>query len=311
MRLARKRSIRTFVPTLATVFSVAALLGVAGCQSGGTAVSSYNGAQFADAIQTSQKNFRVDIHDRDAPTYRQKKVKAATVPLPDAPTEPAQPATKTASLDPDAGTAQPTDVEAKPVSNPVPSSEGPTIVAALRSEPTTALPGVGDPFAQVAGERALPSARPDKVPSKREVNGADMPLLAQTSTAAHKRRAKYAHLIRKHAKAHGVPVKLAMAVVQIESMYRPNAVGSSGEIGLMQILPRTARFIGYKGPMKALHDPDTNIRYGMKYLGKAHRLGGGSTCGTILKYNAGHGAKKMNSVSREYCRRVSRILQET
>ncbi|MBO1545291.1 lytic transglycosylase domain-containing protein, partial [Brucella melitensis] len=43
-----------------------------------------------------------------------------------------------------------------------------------------------------------------------------------------------------------------------------------------------------------LSSPATNIQFGMKYLAMAQKLGGGSTCGTILKYNAGHGAKRMN-----------------
>ena len=124
-------------------------------------------------------------------------------------------------------------------------------------------------------------------------------------------RQTYAPIIAKHAKANGVPVELAMAVVEVESNYKPKARGRAGEIGLMQLLPRTARFIGYEGKMKHLYHPDTNIEYGMKYLGKAYRLGGGTTCGTILKYNAGHAAKKMNRISRHYCRRVQRIMQQT
>ena len=60
----------------------------------------------------------------------------------------------------------------------------------------------------------------------------------------------------------------------------------------MQIKPATARMMGYRGSAKGLYNPDTNIKYGMKYLAKAHKLGGGTTCGTILKYNAGHGAKR-------------------
>ena len=124
-------------------------------------------------------------------------------------------------------------------------------------------------------------------------------------------RRTYAPIIAKHAKANGVPVELAMAVVEVESNYKPKARGRAGEIGLMQLLPRTARYIGYEGKMKHLYHPDTNIEYGMKYLGKAYRLGGGTTCGTILKYNAGHAAKKMNRISRHYCRRVQRIMQQT
>jgi soluble lytic murein transglycosylase-like protein len=76
----------------------------------------------------------------------------------------------------------------------------------------------------------------------------------------------------------------------------------------MQIKPATARGLGFRCSVKALYDPETNIRFGMKYLGEARRLGDGTTCGTILKYNAGHGAKRMNKVSRAYCGKVARII---
>jgi soluble lytic murein transglycosylase-like protein len=80
--------------------------------------------------------------------------------------------------------------------------------------------------------------------------------------------------------------------------------GSAGEVGLMQIKPATARMLGYTGSVKGLYDPETNIKYGMKYLAMAQDLGGGTTCGTILKYNAGHAARRMNPVSSAYCRKV-------
>ncbi len=115
-------------------------------------------------------------------------------------------------------------------------------------------------------------------------------------------------LIAKYAKQHGVPYSLARAVVQVESTFRPNVTGGAGEIGLMQIKLSTARGMGYKGSRKGLYDPATNLYWGMKYLGKARRLAGGSTCGTILRYNAGHGAKRMNPVSSRYCSKVRRIL---
>jgi len=118
----------------------------------------------------------------------------------------------------------------------------------------------------------------------------------------------YGRLIEKYALREGVPIALAHAVVRVESNYRSSARGAAGEVGLMQIKPATARGMGYRGSVKALFDPETNIRWGMKYLGKAHVLGGGSTCGTILKYNAGHGAKRMNKVSSRYCSKVKRIL---
>ena len=121
-------------------------------------------------------------------------------------------------------------------------------------------------------------------------------------------KGSYGKLIAKYAAQHGVPYRLARAVVQVESSFRAGVTGGAGEIGLMQIKLATARGMGYKGSRKQLYNPATNLYWGMKYLGKAHRLAGGSTCGTILKYNAGHGAKSMNPISRRYCNRVSRII---
>jgi soluble lytic murein transglycosylase-like protein len=120
--------------------------------------------------------------------------------------------------------------------------------------------------------------------------------------------ASYSSLIQTYAKSYGVPVDLAHAVVRVESNFNPRARGSAGEIGLMQIKPATARMMGYRGGAKGLYDPETNIKFGMKYLAMAHDLSGGTTCGTILKYNAGHGAKRMNPVSKRYCGKVQSII---
>lgn len=124
-------------------------------------------------------------------------------------------------------------------------------------------------------------------------------------------KSPYSELISQYAKTYGVPVDLAHAVVRIESNFNPKARGSAGEVGLMQIKPATARSIGYKGSTQALYDPETNIRYGMKYLAMAHELGGGETCGTILRYNAGHGAKRMNPISKRYCGKVIAIIGQS
>lgn len=115
-------------------------------------------------------------------------------------------------------------------------------------------------------------------------------------------------IIDKYAALHGVDEELAHAVVKIESNYNPRTRGSAGEVGLMQIKPATARMMGYRGTVKGLYDPETNIRYGMKYLAMAQTLGGGETCKTILKYNAGHGASRMNPTSKRYCGKVTMLL---
>ena len=96
-------------------------------------------------------------------------------------------------------------------------------------------------------------------------------------------------------------------------MARPQVYRATGRgtVGLMQIKPATAKLMGYDGSTTGLFDPETNIKFGMKYLGKARKLGDGTTCGTILKYNAGHAAKRMNPVSRDYCNKVKRHILES
>jgi soluble lytic murein transglycosylase-like protein len=118
----------------------------------------------------------------------------------------------------------------------------------------------------------------------------------------------YSALIVKYARQYGVPTNLAHAVVRVESNFNPKARGAAGEVGLMQIKPATARMMGFRGSAKALYHPETNIRWGMEYLAKAHKLGGGQVCQTILRYNAGHGAKRMNPTSKRYCGKVQTIL---
>ncbi|MEO1749607.1 MAG: transglycosylase SLT domain-containing protein [Pseudomonadota bacterium] len=120
----------------------------------------------------------------------------------------------------------------------------------------------------------------------------------------------YAELIEKYANENDVPLELAHAVVFSESTYRPDVRGAAGEIGLMQLRPSTARMMGFSGGSKELFQPETNISYGMKYLGKAHQLADGDTCGTILKYNAGHGATRMNPISQAYCNKVEKIIEK-
>lgn len=115
-------------------------------------------------------------------------------------------------------------------------------------------------------------------------------------------------IIARHARANGVPLDLAHAVVWAESSYRIHVRGAAGEVGLMQLMPATADLMGYRGPLKALFHPETNIKYGMKYLGGARKRSDGTICGTILKYNAGHGAKRMNPISAAYCKKVKKHL---
>jgi soluble lytic murein transglycosylase-like protein len=148
---------------------------------------------------------------------------------------------------------------------------------------------------------SITRVRPNlKATARKSVKGLDSASAGATVASA----AGYTTLVSRYATAYGVPVSLAHAVISVESNYRPNTRGSAGEIGLMQIKPATARMMGYTGSTSGLFNPETNIKFGMKYLGMAHQLSGGATCGTILRYNAGHAAHRMNPVSAAYCSKV-------
>jgi soluble lytic murein transglycosylase-like protein len=123
-------------------------------------------------------------------------------------------------------------------------------------------------------------------------------------------RFNYTAIVVRYASDYGVPATLVDAVIRVESNYKPGMRGNAGEIGLMQIKLRTARMVGYAGSPDTLFDPDTNIKFGTRYLAMAYGLAGGDTCGTILRYNAGHGATRMNSRSAAFCSKVKRVQAE-
>ncbi|NIX76416.1 lytic transglycosylase domain-containing protein [Microvirga terricola] len=114
-------------------------------------------------------------------------------------------------------------------------------------------------------------------------------------------------MIARHASENGVPFALVDAVVRIESRYNP--VARNGvNVGLTQINVRTAQSLGYQGGAAGLFDAETNLRYGVKYLAQAYKLARGDTCGTILRYQAGHRAETMTRASRTYCGKVKTLI---
>lgn len=201
-----------------------------------------------------------------------------------------------------------------------PSASDRKILSEMKEDAAAGEAGAAEPVekAETAEEASAPTPTPKTVALTQAGEGtptkSDRKLIEETRKGAETKAVvlkggeKYQDIVAKYASAYGVPVQLAHAVIRIESNYRANATGRAGEVGLMQIKPSTARMMGYSGSAKGLYSPETNIKFGMKYLGKAHELGGGTTCGTILRYNAGHGAKRMNPVSAAYCSKIKRHL---
>jgi soluble lytic murein transglycosylase-like protein len=84
---------------------------------------------------------------------------------------------------------------------------------------------------------------------------------------------------------YGVPLSLLEAVANQESGYNPNAVGTSGEIGLFQLMPATAAQLGVSNS----YDPTQNIQGGAKYLSQLYAQFG-SWDEALEAYNEGPGA---------------------
>lgn len=84
-----------------------------------------------------------------------------------------------------------------------------------------------------------------------------------------------------------IPASLIHRVVKRESNYRPEA-RNGPYYGLMQILPQTARQMGYRGSPSGLLDAQTNLRYAGRYLKGAWIVSGGKPDLAVRYYSRGY-----------------------
>ena len=89
------------------------------------------------------------------------------------------------------------------------------------------------------------------------------------------------------AQRYALPVALVQKVIVRESTHRPDA-RNGPYYGLMQLLPQTARGIGYEGPDTGLLDAETNLNFGVKYLRGAWLLSNGSFDTAVKWYARGY-----------------------
>jgi soluble lytic murein transglycosylase-like protein len=113
-------------------------------------------------------------------------------------------------------------------------------------------------------------------------------------------------LIHDKAEKYKVDPALVAAVVETESRFRTNARSQVGAKGLMQLMPRTGRWMGARN----LYDPEQNVDAGAKYLSYLSDRFDGNLKKTIAAYNGGEGnVKRYNGVppfreTQQYVRRV-------
>jgi len=143
----------------------------------------------------------------------------------------------------------------------------------------------------------------DEVPHPDPVPGQDPAAPRDTSVL---QSTPYGEIISALSEAHGVDPLLVRALIQVESNYQPRARSSKGAMGLMQIMPATAREYRVRNP----YDPKTNIEVGIKRL-KDLLDKWGAVDLALAAYNAGEGAvQKFQGIPpyRETQSYVSRIL---
>ena len=94
-------------------------------------------------------------------------------------------------------------------------------------------------------------------------------------------------LIRQYAQVHGIPETLLHRVIQRESDYRANA-RNGPYYGLMQILPETARTMGFRGDPAELLDAETNLMWAGRYLRGAWIVADGDIDEAVMWYARGY-----------------------
>ncbi|MBN2403271.1 MAG: lytic transglycosylase domain-containing protein [Spirochaetes bacterium] len=117
----------------------------------------------------------------------------------------------------------------------------------------------------------------------------------------------FSDLVEKDAEKQNIPKEMIFAVMKAESTFNHKAVSSAGAVGLMQLMPPTAKDIAKGMNMKEfdLKDPSVSIAFGIKYITWLNKFFKGDFAAVMAGYNAGAGNVKkwmneFNSTDEDY-----------
>lgn len=117
-------------------------------------------------------------------------------------------------------------------------------------------------------------------------SGANGAIPAADGAIASLNRGELRKLVQQVSSEHGLDPKLIDALVVVESGYNPNAVSRKGAMGLMQLMPATAKRLDVDDPF----NPAENIRGGVREFSRLVRRYSGNLQLALAAYNAGEGA---------------------
>jgi soluble lytic murein transglycosylase-like protein len=116
-------------------------------------------------------------------------------------------------------------------------------------------------------------------------------------------------VIEAAAARHNVDPNLVRAIVKVESNFNPRAVSSKGAMGLMQLMPSTARSLRVRNPF----DPEQNVDAGVRHLKGLLESYNGDVALSLAAYNAGSGAVARSGgvppyrETRNYVRQITQL----
>lgn len=196
-------------------------------------------------------------------------------------------------------------------------SEQPTTTAPLQSAINKDIDAAKSIAQQVASGVVAAAEGVEKVAESPLKAMAETPKkLALVTEAAKeqffKSEVPFGSIIYREAKKNNIRPELVAAVVQAESRFKPTARSGAGAVGLMQLVPKTGRWMGARD----LTNPVQNIAAGTKYLKYLHERFDGNETKVIAAYNAGEGnVRRFGGVppfkeTRNYVRKVKNYEQD-